>query len=102
MIASEVDQWWRSLPLGFKVAMYGEHAEAVALRAGPDSTSQTLREPDPLPEPGPWTSHGHSVEGVTIAGPKPPGMQVARCGGSTICRQCGPEAARMQAEARAR
>jgi hypothetical protein len=40
---------------------------------------------------GPWTRHGHAVDGVTVEGPgRPP---VARCGGPAICSQCALDAA---------
>lgn len=44
--------------------------------------------------PGPWTSHGHDIPGVTVAGPgRPP---VARCGGPGLCSQCSAEASLAQ------
>lgn len=47
---------------------------------------------------GPWTRHGHPVEGITIhGGTRPP---VARCGGVGLCQECSLEALRLQAEAR--
>lgn len=45
---------------------------------------------------GPWTSHGHEVPGVTVAGSgRPP---VARCGGPRICSTCAKEAFALLAE----
>jgi hypothetical protein len=42
------------------------------------------------PAGGPWTSHGHDIPGVTVAGPgRPPRM---RCGGTSHCRACRAEA----------
>lgn len=39
---------------------------------------------------GPWTRHGHPIDGVTVAGDgRPP---VARCGGPAICGQCATDA----------
>lgn len=40
---------------------------------------------------GPWTSHGHDIPGVTVAGEagRPPRM---RCGGPRLCAQCALEA----------
>ena len=41
---------------------------------------------DPQPQGGPWTRHGHPVDGVTVHGAgRPP---VARCGGPGMCREC--------------
>jgi len=45
---------------------------------------------------GPWTRHGHAVPGVTVAGPKPPGMAVARCGGPMLCSRCAKDANALQ------
>lgn len=45
---------------------------------------------------GPWTRHGHDIDGVTVAGPgRPP---VARCGGPGLCRECSRDVVRLQAE----
>lgn len=49
-----------------------------------------------VPSPGPWTSHGHAIEGVTVAGPKPPDLKVARCMGPGGCPHCSREAAAAQ------
>lgn len=49
------------------------------------------------PPGGPWTRHGHAVAGVTVAGPKPPDLKVARCGGPGLCHPCSMDAAQMQA-----
>lgn len=39
---------------------------------------------------GPWTRHGHPIDGVTVAGPgRPP---VARCGGPALCGRCATDA----------
>jgi hypothetical protein len=46
---------------------------------------------------GPWTEHGHSVPGVTVAGTRPP--LVARCGGPAICGDCRADAERLRREA---
>ena len=46
---------------------------------------------------GPWTRHGHSVPGVTVAGGRPP--LVARCGGPAICGDCRADAERLRREA---
>lgn len=43
---------------------------------------------------GPWTSHGHPIPGVTVAGGRP--GRVARCGGPKICTQCAKEAAQSE------
>ena len=48
---------------------------------------------------GPWTSHGHEVQGITVAGPGRPA--VARCGGPGLCPECSREAAVLQARRRA-
>ena len=40
--------------------------------------------------PGPWTSHGHDIEGVTVAGGERPPR--ARCGGPGLCGPCSLEA----------
>lgn len=45
---------------------------------------------------GPWTRHGHPVEGVTVYGRNRPA--VARCGGPAICKQCAVDAERIRAE----
>lgn len=45
---------------------------------------------------GPWTSHGHAVDGVTVAGGHPP--MVARCGGPAICSVCAGDAERLRRE----
>ncbi len=51
------------------------------------------------PRGGPWTSHGHSIDGVTVAGAgRPP---IKRCGGPGMCRTCSVEAERIRAECRA-
>ncbi len=42
------------------------------------------------PTGGPWTSHGHVVDGVTVAGAGRP--RIARCGGPGLCRKCSVEA----------
>ena len=43
---------------------------------------------------GPWTTHGHEIAGVTVAGSgRPP---VARCGGPGLCRKCSLEAVQMR------
>ena len=39
---------------------------------------------------GPWTSHGHEIKGVTVAGKGRPA--VARCGGPGLCKICSAEA----------
>jgi hypothetical protein len=39
---------------------------------------------------GPWTSHGHVIDGVTVVGPGRP--QVIRCGGPRLCKLCSVEA----------
>jgi hypothetical protein len=49
------------------------------------------------PKGGPWTSHGHSVEGVTVVGSRPP--MVARCGGPALCSTCRADAERIRREA---
>ncbi len=46
---------------------------------------------------GPWTSHGHAIEGVTVDGAGRPDL-VARCGGPGICAQCSQEAERFRSE----
>ena len=50
-------------------------------------------QPEPTPPPiqgGPWTTHGHQVIGVTVAGPgRPP---IYRCGGPGLCKKCSAEA----------
>lgn len=44
------------------------------------------------PPGGPWTTHGHDIVGVTVAGAgRPP---VARCGGPRICKDCALDAER--------
>ncbi len=46
---------------------------------------------------GPWTRHGHAVEGFTVDGPgRPP---VARCGGPALCRKCWQDAERIRGAA---
>lgn len=46
---------------------------------------------------GPWTRHGHPVDGVTVFGAgRPP---VARCGGPSICSDCAADAELLRAEA---
>ena len=45
---------------------------------------------------GPWTRHGHPVDGVTVAGTTRPNL-VARCGGPAICKQCALDAERIRA-----
>ncbi len=44
---------------------------------------------------GPWTSHGHAVDGVTVEGPGRPDL-VARCGGPGLCSTCSQEAERFR------
>jgi hypothetical protein len=44
---------------------------------------------------GPWTSHGHDVAGVTVAGAGRPPR--ARCGGPGLCIPCSQEATRLTA-----
>ncbi len=44
---------------------------------------------------GPWTSHGHTIPGITVDGPGRPDL-VARCGGPSICATCASEAARIR------
>ena len=47
------------------------------------------------PVGGPWTRHGHPVDGITRHGSgRPP---VARCGGPNVCAACASDAARMRA-----
>lgn len=47
---------------------------------------------------GPWTTHGHAVDGVTVAGAgRPP---VVRCGGPRVCKTCSVEAEQLRAAAR--
>lgn len=41
---------------------------------------------------GPWTRHGHSIPGKTITGERRP-SNVARCGGTRMCRTCQADAA---------
>ncbi len=46
---------------------------------------------------GPWTTHGHSIPGVTVDGPgRPP---VYRCGGPGLCETCSAEAFTMRKRA---
>lgn len=46
---------------------------------------------------GPWTRHGHTVDGITVDGPgRPP---VARCGGPALCHTCATDDARIRAAA---
>jgi hypothetical protein len=45
---------------------------------------------------GPYTSHGHAVQGVTVVGlDRPP---VVRCGGPAICSTCARDANRIRIE----
>lgn len=52
---------------------------------------------DAQPAGGPWTGHGHAIEGITVEGSgRPP---VARCGGPAICSKCAVDAERIRREA---
>lgn len=53
--------------------------------------SAVIEDPD-VASPGPWTSHGHVIPGVTVAGPRPVGLLIARCGGTEMCQKCRGEA----------
>lgn len=41
-------------------------------------------------QPGPWTSHGHDIPGITVAGPGGPPR--SRCLGPRGCEKCSLEA----------
>ncbi len=45
----------------------------------------------PTTQGGPWTRHGHPVDGVTVAGSAQPAL-VARCGGPALCSVCALDA----------
>lgn len=47
---------------------------------------------------GPWTSHGHPIEGVTVVGNSRPPL-IARCGGPALCSTCRADAERIRREA---
>lgn len=40
---------------------------------------------------GPWTTHGHDIPGITVAGDDRPAR--ARCGSPGLCAQCSRETA---------
>lgn len=48
-------------------------------------------------EGGPWTRHGHPVDGVTRYGSNRP--PIARCGGPGLCRKCAVDAEQIRAGA---
>lgn len=50
---------------------------------------------------GPWTSHGHPVDGVTVVDSADRPRAVARCGGPALCSSCSTEAAEMRYQAEA-
>ena len=58
----------------------------TGLREAP--ASPTPAEPG-RPEPGPWTSHGHVIPGVTVG---PAASDAARCGGIRLCGACKRDA----------
>lgn len=46
---------------------------------------------------GPWTRHGHAINGITVVGTgRPP---ITRCGGPALCGKCREDEARIRAEA---
>ena len=53
-----------------------------------------MDEPVPLLPGGPWTSHGHTVPGVTVCGAGRPAVK--RCGGVDLCKVCQREALALQ------
>jgi hypothetical protein len=59
----------------------------------PMHTDEGETVPDNRPPGGPWTSHGHSIPGVTTYGSgRPP---VYRCGGPKLCKACAADAERI-------
>jgi hypothetical protein len=70
-----------------------------ALKPEPRTEQDMTDEPtQPNTQGGPWTRHGHSVPGVTVAGSARPNL-VARCGGPAICADCALDAERLRREA---
>lgn len=68
---------------------------SVSTRRPTDCAECLRRQRQPFrPAGGPWTRHGHPVDGVTVAGAGAP--RVARCGGPALCRQCREDAGRLQ------
>lgn len=64
----------------------------VSTPAVVNASGKTVLETSALP--GPWTEHGHTIPGVTVAGPKPAGLRLVRCGGLKLCKDCKREAER--------
>ncbi|UOQ56087.1 hypothetical protein MUN78_10260 [Leucobacter allii] len=51
----------------------------------------------PAPTSGPWTSHGHPIDGLTVAD-RLPAPAKARCGCPGLCGVCSQDVERIRAE----